>query len=181
MFCPKQMVQLRVLLHPAQSHECPAGLCRYLLRQQMYLDWPVDEQKQKVFWASFKWVLNLCCCVHSRVQLKPVSVRCIFYAYTVLAELEQKTKFWRLIVASDELYIYTPNKVHWFCSLSLAWRIWGNLSAVSMDKNSKYCFQCSYRHEYCTVIWTWNKMWTHPFTNKILRHGGFWTSYTSYQ
>ncbi|KAM6895703.1 toll-like receptor 1 [Xenentodon cancila] len=50
-----------ILLEPIPTDSLPKRFLRLrsLLRQQTYLEWPRDEQKQRVFWASLKSMLHM--------------------------------------------------------------------------------------------------------------------------
>lgn len=50
-----------ILLEPIPADSLPKKFLRLrsLLRQQTYLEWPKDERKQQVFWASLKSMLHL--------------------------------------------------------------------------------------------------------------------------
>ncbi|XP_033470441.1 toll-like receptor 1 [Epinephelus lanceolatus] len=50
-----------ILLEPIPTYSLPKKFLRLrsLLRQQTYLEWPKDERKQQVFWASLKSMLHM--------------------------------------------------------------------------------------------------------------------------
>lgn len=50
-----------ILLEPIPADSLPKKFLRLkrLLRQQTYLEWPKDEWKQQVFWASLKSMLHM--------------------------------------------------------------------------------------------------------------------------
>ncbi|XP_029318346.1 toll-like receptor 1 [Cottoperca gobio] len=50
-----------ILLEPIPSDSLPKKFLRLrkLMRQQTYLEWPKDERKQQVFWASLKSMLHM--------------------------------------------------------------------------------------------------------------------------
>ncbi|XP_051247976.1 toll-like receptor 1 isoform X1 [Dicentrarchus labrax] len=50
-----------ILLEPITAESLPKRFLRLrsLLRQQTYLEWPKDERKQQVFWASLKSMLHM--------------------------------------------------------------------------------------------------------------------------
>ncbi|XP_076577872.1 toll-like receptor 1 [Chaetodon auriga] len=62
-----------ILLEPIPADSLPKKFLRLrsLLRQQTYLEWPKDERKQQVFWASLKSMLHM---ADESMVLKDVAV-----------------------------------------------------------------------------------------------------------
>ncbi|XP_030624939.1 toll-like receptor 6 [Chanos chanos] len=73
-----------ILLEPIPSESLPKKYLklRTLLRQQTYLEWPKNEQKQKVFWDTLKAMLKA---ADKSIKLKEVATD-IVETYPLLAE-----------------------------------------------------------------------------------------------